>query len=61
MILQMKTTNNTMKNGYIFQIACTEVWRNLIIGGSGSGRANALFNLIKGQDDIDKIYLYTKI
>ena len=32
----------------------------LIIGGSGSGKTNALLNLIKEQDDIDKIYLYAK-
>ena len=32
----------------------------MIIGGSGSGKTNALLNLIKEQDDIDKIYLYTK-
>ena len=32
----------------------------LIIGGSGSGKTNALLNLIQQQDDIDKIYLYTK-
>ena len=30
----------------------------MIIGGSGSGKTNALLNLIKEQDDIDKIYLY---
>ena len=30
----------------------------MIIGGSGSARTNALLNLIKEQDDIDKIYLY---
>ena len=29
----------------------------LIIGGSGSGKTNALLNLIGQQDDIDKIYL----
>ena len=34
--------------------------RILIIGGSGSGKANALLNLINNQPDIDKIYLYTK-
>ena len=34
--------------------------RILIIGGSGSGKTNALLNLIKEQDDIDKIYLYAK-
>ena len=33
-------------------------YRILIIGGSGSGKTNALLNLIKEQDDIDKIYLY---
>ena len=32
----------------------------MIIGGSGSGKTNAVLNLIKEQDDIDKIYLYAK-
>ena len=32
-------------------------YRILIIGGSGWGKTNALLNLIKEQDDIDKIYL----
>ena len=32
----------------------------LIIGGSRSGKTNALLNLISQQDDIDKIYLYAK-
>ena len=40
-------------------------YRILIIGGSGSGKTNALVNLIKQQDNddysiIDKIYLYVK-
>ena len=37
-------------------------YRMLIIGGSGSGKNNALFNLIKQQDGdlIDKICLYAK-
>ena len=34
--------------------------RILIIGGSESGKTNALFNLINKQNDIDKIYLYAK-
>ena len=34
--------------------------RILIIGGSGSGKTNALLNLIKEQDDIDKIYFHPK-
>ena len=32
----------------------------MIIGSSGSGKTNTLHNLISQQDDIDKIYLYTK-
>ena len=35
-------------------------YRMLIIGGSGSGKTNALLNLINNQPDIDKIYLYAK-
>ena len=32
----------------------------MIIGSSGSGRANALLNLISQEDNINKIYLYSK-
>ena len=32
----------------------------LIIRGSGSGKTNALLNLIENQPDIDKIYLHAK-
>ena len=35
-------------------------YRILIIGGSGSGKTNALINLINEQSDIEKIYLYTR-
>ena len=35
-------------------------YRIQIIGGYGSGKTNALLNLIKEQDDIDIIYLYAK-
>ena len=31
-------------------------YRILIIGGAGSGKTNALLNLINEQQDIDKIY-----
>ena len=34
--------------------------RTLIIRGSGPGKTNTLVNLIKEQDDIDKMYLYAK-
>ena len=33
-------------------------YRILIVGGSGSGKTNALLNLISNQLDIEKIYLY---
>ena len=32
----------------------------MIIGGSGSRKTKELLNLIKEQDDIDKIYFYVK-
>ena len=35
-------------------------YKILIIGGSGSGKTNSLFNLINEEPDIDKIYLYAK-
>ena len=35
-------------------------YRILMIGGTGSGKTNALLNLINNQLDIDKIYLYAK-
>ena len=35
-------------------------YRILIVGGSGSGKTNALLNLINNQLDIDKIYLHAK-
>ena len=36
-------------------------WRVVIIGGSRSGKANALLNLINNQPDIDKIYVHCKV
>ena len=35
-------------------------YRILIVVGSGSGKPNALLNLISNQSDIDKIYLYAE-
>ena len=56
MILQMKTTNNNKKSSDIPD----HPYRILLIGGSGSEKTYALLNLIKEQDDIDKVYLYAK-
>ena len=49
-------TEQSSKWPYIPDHPC----RILIIGGSGSGKTNALLNLINNQPDIDKIYLYAK-
>ena len=35
-------------------------YRILVLGGSGSGKTNALLNLINDQPAIDKIYLYAE-
>ena len=35
-------------------------YKILIIGGLGSGKTNALLNLIENKPDIDKTYLYAK-
>ena len=35
-------------------------YRALIVGGSGSGKRNSLFNLIIHQPEINKIYPYAK-
>ena len=35
-------------------------YRNCIIGGAGSRKTNALLNLTKEQDNIDKTYLHAK-
>ena len=53
--MQMKTKHN-LKWLFILD----HPYRILKIGGSGSGKRNALLNLINNQPDIDKIYLYAK-
>ena len=53
----MKTTKNTIKK---WSFIPDHLYRILIIDRSGSGKTNALLNLISQQDDIDKIYLYVK-
>ena len=35
-------------------------YRTLLVRGSGTGRTNALVNLMNHESDIDKIYLYAK-
>ena len=35
-------------------------YRVVIVGGSDSGKTNALLNIVNNQPDIDKMYLYSK-
>ena len=51
--------NKTEQNLKWPYISC-HPYRILIVGGSGSGKTNALLNLINNQPDADKIYLYAK-
>ena len=54
------TNENNKKHNEKWPYIPDHPYRILIIGGSGSGKTNALLHLIKEQDDIDKIYLYAK-
>ena len=54
------TNENTIEHNSKWPYIPDHPYRLLIIGGSGSGKTNALLNLINNQPDIDKIYLYGK-
>ena len=54
------TNENNKKHNEKWPFISDHRYRILIIGSSGSGKTNVLLNLIKQQDDIDKMYLYVK-
>ena len=54
------TNENNKKHNEKWPYIPDHPYRIIIIGGSGSGKTNALINLINEQNDIDKIYLYTR-
>ena len=54
------TNENKRKHNPKWPYIPDHPYRILIIGGLGSGKTNALLNLINKKPDIDKIYLYTK-
>ena len=51
---------NKIQHNLKWQYIPNQPYRILIIGGSVSGKTNALLNLINNQPDIDTIYLYAK-
>ena len=50
------TNENNKKWSYIPD----HPYRILILSGSGSGKTNALLNLLNEQHDIDKMYVYAR-
>ena len=54
------TNENKIEHNLKWSYIPDHPYRIIIIGGSGSGKTNALLNLINNQPDIDKIYLYAK-
>ena len=54
------TNENKMEHNLNWPNNPSHPYRILVIGGSGSGKANALLNLINNQPDINKKYLYAK-
>ena len=54
------TNENKLKPNPNWPYIPDHPYRILTIGGSGSGKTNALFNLINSQPDSNKIYLYAK-
>ena len=54
------TNENIMEHNSKWPHISDHPYTILIVGGSGSGKTNALLNLINNQPDIDKIYLHAK-
>ena len=54
------TNKNNKKHNEKWPYIPDHPYRILIIGGSGSGKTHTLLNLTNEQNDIDKIYLYTR-
>ena len=55
------TNENNKKHNEKWPYIPDHPYRIIIIGGSGSGKTNALINLINEQNDTDKIYCMQEI
>ena len=58
--LEDNTNKNNKEHNENWPFIPDHPYRILIIEGPGLGKTNPLLNLIKEQEDIDKIYLYAK-
>ena len=58
--LESITNENKKEHNEKWPYIPDHLYRILTVGGSGSGKTNALINLINEQNDVDKIYLYTR-
>ena len=54
------TNQNKVEHNSKWPYIPSHPYRILVVGSSGSGKTNALLNLINNRLDIDKIYLYAK-
>ena len=52
------TNENNNKHNEKWPYIPDHPYKIIAVGGSGSGKTNALINLINEQNDIYKIYLY---
>ena len=52
------TNENNNKHNEKWPYIPDHPYKIITVGGSGSGKTNALINLINEQNDIYKIYLY---
>ena len=58
--LESITNENNKESNEKWPYIPDHLYSIIIIGCSGSGKTNALINLINEQNDIDKIYLYAR-
>ena len=54
------TNENKIKHNLKWPYIPGHAYRILILGGSRSGKTNAILNLINNQPDIDNIYLHAR-